>query len=88
MWPRLRTLAQAGVALVGGDDLALVAGAGEDDLVEAAGVERLDRAHPLPERAAGQQAGLEHLDEAGGELRLRAGSRASPVSAITAAGRW
>ena len=73
MWPRLSTCAQAGVALVGGDDLALVAGAGEDELGELLGVEPLERAHPLPELAAGQQAGLEHLDEAGRQLLRRQG---------------
>ena len=34
----------------------------------AAGIERLERPHPLPELAAGEQAGLQHLDEAGREL--------------------
>ena len=81
-------LAQARVALVGGDDLALVAGAGEDDVVERGRVERLDRPHPLPERAAGQQAGLQRLDEAGGQLLGAAGVASVSVSAITAAGRW
>ena len=79
-------LPPATVALVRGDDLALVAGAGEDDVVERGRVEGLDRPHPLPERAAGEQTGLQRLDEPGGELAR--GSVASvAVSAITAAGR-
>ena len=80
--------AQAAVALVGGDDLALVAGAGEDEVVELGGVERLERAGPLPELAAGQQAGLQQLDEARRELLRAAGVASVAVSAITAAGRW
>ena len=79
--------AAAGVALVGGDDLELRPRAGEDDLVELVGVERADRAHALPERAAGDQRRLEHLDEARRELA--GGQRASVAgSASTAAGRW
>src|SRR5262249_61317692 len=62
---------QAGVALVGRDDLALVARAGEDDTVELRRVDRVDRAGPLPEIAAGQQPRLQDLDEAGAELLLR-----------------
>ena len=56
------------VALVGGDDFALVAGTAEDDVGEVGALERFDRAHQLPERSAGEQAGLDHLDETGGEL--------------------
>ena len=60
--------AAAGVALVVGDDLDLRPRAGEDDVVEAARIEALDRADPLPERAARDQRGLQHLDEPRAQL--------------------
>ena len=67
-------LAQAAVALVGGDDLALEAGAGEDDVGQLDRVELFDQPHPLPQRAAGQQPGLQRLDEAGAPARPAAAS--------------
>ena len=70
-------VAPAAVALVGGDHLALVAGAGEDHVVELDRIERFDQPHPLPERAAGEQARLQHLDEPGRQLRQRQRRQAS-----------
>ena len=63
--------AQARVALVGGHDLALVEGAGKDQLGELLGVQRLEPPGTLPELAAGEQPGLEQLDESGRQLLRR-----------------
>ena len=80
--------AQAVVALVGGDDLALVAGAGEDDVVELGGVERRRSPAPAP-RARRRPAGRSSAPRR--SRRPAPPAAASPsvaVSAITAAGSW
>ena len=71
------------VALVGGDDRELRARAGEDRLLVHLAAGR----HALPQRPAGDQRRLQHLDPAGGELG--AGSVASVSgSTSTPAGWW
>jgi hypothetical protein len=65
--------ATAGVTLVGRDDLELRPCAVEDHVGEGAGVEWIDLLRPLPQAAAGDQARLQNLDVAGGELFPREG---------------
>ncbi len=82
--PEVEHLAAARVALVFGDDGELRARAREDRAL----VERLVGRDPLPQLAAGDQRGLQHLHVAGRKLR-RAGSVASVSgSTITPAGWW
>src|SRR6185295_15898488 len=60
----IEDMTQAGIPLVSGNDCALVAGAGEDNLVESQRVDGLYLPHSLPKRTARQQRRLDHLDEA------------------------
>ena len=71
MWPRLSTWRRPASRSSAPTIRSFVRSAVEDHLVERGGVELLDRAHALPQRAAGDQRRLDHLDEPGGELGRR-----------------
>ena len=81
-------VAQAGVALVGGDDLALVAGAGEDDVVEL-GRSRAPRSPRTRSQSAPPASRPVFSTSTKPAASSSGGSVASvAVSASTAAGRW
>ena len=67
---------QAGVPLVGGDDAALVAGTGVDQVGAVEDLTRPELQDLVPEVASGQQRGLHDLGHAGGQFGPRTGSRA------------
>ena len=79
VWPRLSDGAAPGVALVGGDDRRACARARRRSTSSSVGRRRArsmarTRSHSAPPAIS---AGLQHLDEPGGELLARAASRAS-----------
>src|SRR5215203_831806 len=67
---QVEDMAEPRVALISGDDRALVTSTGENDVIKVSGIQPLDHPHPVPERSTSQKTRLQRLDESGCKLLL------------------